>query len=541
MSSSTRPVQSGDIIARLSGALAGEFRLEKELGRGGMGVVYLATDLRLDRQVAIKVLLDERPPDAHPRFINEARIAARLAHPNIVPVFSADEAGGVAYFTMAFVEGESVGDMLASGSEIGLGDTLRILVAAANALGYAHRRGVVHRDVKPENILIEKETGRILLTDFGIAQTISTGSFSPRRTDPTVLMGTVAYMSPEQAGGDELDGRSDLYSLGVVAYRILTGRLPFEGHPGAVLIAHAIKTPPQAAAVAPWIPPAVAQVIDRCLSKDPRHRFNTGEALAAALVHAVHGEPATYDFESFVALRPSPGKAHTSGAIGNNVTDANKDEAEPTRDAVVMPTFPAPTSRIVAGVVSTLPSAIRGLQVAAVEYSRESLHPTVLAKGSGRNGAEATPVRRPRLQPDLSGRPLRVVMTHDTTPRDTGVAATVAGEETPTTPSSQFVGIATRPLIGGGLAAFLNRILTQAEGIAAFVLFGVSAVVRSTARLWRFRRIRQQPTREPGESLPGAERSAEVMNPQSVPTPLRPDALPDSEKSQVPGRQALPH
>jgi predicted Ser/Thr protein kinase len=273
-------------LAPLRDALAGQYDVERELGRGGMGVVFLARDLRLDRLVALKVLppeLAERD-ETRERFLREARMAAQLAHPHIVPVHRADETGGFAWFAMGYVDGETLGQRLRDRGRLPTVEAVRVLREVAWALAYAHVRGLVHRDVKPDNILIERAGGRAIVTDFGIAR----ADFNAALTADGMVLGTVHYMSPEQCAGEPLDGRSDLYSLGVVGYQALAGRLPFDGdQPHAVLVAHATKAPPALRAVAPDVPAALAAVIDRCLRKQPAERFATGEAMAEALTRAL--------------------------------------------------------------------------------------------------------------------------------------------------------------------------------------------------------------------------------------------------------------
>jgi predicted Ser/Thr protein kinase len=270
----------------LAKALAGQYAIERELGRGGMGIVVLARDERLDRNVALKVL----PPalaeqaDTRERFLREARMAAQLSHPNIVPIHRADDIGGFAFFAMGFVDGETLGDFIRGRDKLPAMDVVRIMREVAWALAYAHARGIVHRDVKPENILLERSTGRAIVTDFGIAR----ADFNPALTQDGLVLGTVHYMSPEQASGDTLDGRSDLYALGCVGYYALSGRLPFEGQsPQAILVAHATREPPPLHSVAPHVPSQLAAVIDQCLRKPPGERFATGEALADALAKAL--------------------------------------------------------------------------------------------------------------------------------------------------------------------------------------------------------------------------------------------------------------
>ena len=276
----------------LQAALAGEYSLQRELGRGGMGVVYLARDVQLDRDVAIKVLpthLAEKP-DARERFLREARMAAGLSHPHIVPIHRVGEAGGFVFFVMSYVEGETLGERLRTRGPLPPAEATRVLREVAWALAYAHGRGIVHRDVKPDNILLEADTGRALVTDFGIAH----GGQDPGPSAlPGKIMGTMHFMSPEQASGDQLDGRSDLYALGVVGYLAVSGRLPFETTElPALMLQQATETPPSAMAVAPGLPLALAAAIDVCLSRDPDDRFQDGEALAEALVPAGETRPA---------------------------------------------------------------------------------------------------------------------------------------------------------------------------------------------------------------------------------------------------------
>ena len=270
----------------LAAALAGDYSIVRELGRGGMGVVFLAQDVRLERAVALKVLPTALAgdPAVRERFVREARTAAQLSHPNIVPVYSADEARGWAYFAMGFVDGESLGDRLKSLGPLPPVEVVRVLRDAAWALAYAHARGVVHRDVKPDNLLIERGTDRLVVTDFGIAHAPD----ASRLTMTGHVMGSVHFMSPEQGAGEALDGRSDLYSLGTVGYLLLSGRLPFEHQQAAaILVQRATRDAPSLRSVAPNIPPSLAEVIDRCLARDPAMRPPTGEALADMLVRTV--------------------------------------------------------------------------------------------------------------------------------------------------------------------------------------------------------------------------------------------------------------
>jgi len=273
-------------LTGLRAALRGQYTIERELGRGGMGVVFLARDERLDRPVALKVLPRElaRRVETRARFLREARTAAQLSHPHIVPVYRADEIDDLAFFAMGYVDGETFADRIRDRAPLTAADAVRVLREVAWALAYAHARGIVHRDIKPENILLDRASGRALVSDFGIARS----EFDPSLTADGYVLGTVHYMSPEQCAGDSLDGRSDLYALGVAGFYALSGRLPFEEEaPHAVIVAHATRNPPSLRTIAPEVPAALADVIDMCLRKDPAHRYATGEALADALTKAL--------------------------------------------------------------------------------------------------------------------------------------------------------------------------------------------------------------------------------------------------------------
>jgi hypothetical protein len=257
-----------------------------------MGVVYLARDVMLDRAVAMKVL----PPhlaaqeEMRERFLREARTAARLAHPNVVPVYRADEIDGAAFFTMAFVEGEALADRIRDRGPLAAAEAVRIFREVAWALAYAHARGVVHRDVKPENILLDRQTARALVSDFGIARQAD----ASRLTQAGLVLGTFHYMSPEQVAGAELDGRSDVYSLGIVMYQSLSGKLPFDGLTApAVLMAHATKRAAPLHTVAPSVPASLVAIVDRCLEKRAEDRFPNCEMVADALEDALEAVPST--------------------------------------------------------------------------------------------------------------------------------------------------------------------------------------------------------------------------------------------------------
>jgi eukaryotic-like serine/threonine-protein kinase len=274
--------QSTDDLARFAAALAGQYDVEREIGRGGMGIVYLARDPRLDRHVAIKTLPPHLAfdPVVRERFLREARTAGRLSHQNIVPIHRADEALGRVFFVMGYVDGDSVAQQVRDRGRLEPNDVVRQLRDVAGALGYAHAHGVIHRDVKAENILLDRASGRAMVTDFGIARLAEAAPL----TATGQVLGTVYYLSPEQISGDPVDARSDIYSLGVVGYFALSGRFPFDAElASAVLIAHVTKTPPPVHTVAASTPRALADIVDRCLAKDPAARFQNCDELIDAL------------------------------------------------------------------------------------------------------------------------------------------------------------------------------------------------------------------------------------------------------------------
>jgi serine/threonine protein kinase/tetratricopeptide (TPR) repeat protein len=274
-----------DLFAALQSALGPQYRLERELGRGGMGVVFLATDTTLDRRVAVKVVHPELA--AHEsitrRFLAEARLIARLRHPNIVAVHAAGSANGLLYYVMDEVAGESLRQRLLRQGSLPLEDATRIVCDLASALDAAGRAGVVHRDVKPENVLLEETTGRALLADFGIARAVVTEA-GGSSTGQGVAVGTPVYMSPEQAAGEEIDGRSDLYALGVVAYEMLAGHPPFQGPHRVVVSKHIAERPVPLDRVRPDTPRPLVNAVMRALEKQPAERWQSGEEFRQAVV-----------------------------------------------------------------------------------------------------------------------------------------------------------------------------------------------------------------------------------------------------------------
>lgn len=276
----TGPVEG--LEARLQRIVAGQYRIEKLLGRGGMGMVFLAQDLTLEREVAIKVLPPDfsSDPQVIKRFQQEAKTAARLDHPNIIPIYRVESAEGLNFFVMKFISGTSLEDVLETKQPLSYDYIQRVLWEAARALGHAHSRGVVHRDVKPANIMFDHD-GRVMLTDFGISKALqSAGGL----TGTGMIVGTPHYMAPEQAKGQPVDGRADQYSLGIVGYRLLAGSLPFSGDSvHTILYKHIFEPAPKVSALRPGIPRSLTEPIQRALSKEPSERFATMEAFADAV------------------------------------------------------------------------------------------------------------------------------------------------------------------------------------------------------------------------------------------------------------------
>ncbi len=308
---------SDPLRERAIAAFGDGYEVDAEIGRGGMGVVYRCRDAKLRRFVAIKVL----PPDlafrdeVRTRFLREAETAAQLNHPNIVPIYSVDEREGLVWFVMGLVDGESLGARLLREPRPPFADVKRILHDVADALAYAHSRGIIHRDIKPDNILLDRITGRPIVTDFGIARAIEGDS---RLTVTGTAVGTPAYMSPEQAMGEGvIDGRSDLYSLAVVGYQMLAGELPFKAsNTPSMLMKHLSDPLRPLSTVRAGIPRGLAAVIERTLAKKPHQRWRDAgefrEALDAVSLTDAPPEP-TQARPSSAWLRPAvPAPAHLS-------------------------------------------------------------------------------------------------------------------------------------------------------------------------------------------------------------------------------------
>ena len=274
------------LASRLADILADSYEIEGEIGRGGMGIVYSARDMKLKRRVAIKLL----PPDLayreeiRMRFTREAQTAARLQHPNIVPIHSVGDEGGLVYFVMGYVDGESLAARLRRRERLPIEETRRIMKETSDAMGMAHAMGVIHRDIKPDNILLEGTRRRVMVTDFGIAKALVEDG-GGTLTGTGVAIGTPAYMSPEQAAGDsEIDTRSDIYSLGVVAFEMLCGDVPFKAPTVAGILLKQVSEPvPDVVTLREDCPDELAFTVMRCLDKEPENRWPTADALRRAL------------------------------------------------------------------------------------------------------------------------------------------------------------------------------------------------------------------------------------------------------------------
>ncbi len=328
---------------RISSAIGSQYRIGEEIGRGGMSVVYRAHDPRLNRDVAIKVLPPELAHDSavRSRFTREAQTSAQLSHPNIVPIYDVGERDGVAYFVMGLVTGGHLAERMAHHPLRPIDEVRRTLAEVADALGYAHLRGVIHRDIKPDNILLESEHGRALVTDFGIARAMEEGA---RLTQTGIAVGTPTYMSPEQAVGErDIDGRSDVYSLGVVGYQMLTGRVPFiAGNSMALLLKHVSEAPRPILELRPETPKALADAIDRALAKAPEARWQTAAAFrdAVSSTTAVAWRSEGKDPVRYPSPIPRGRRATTPAPAAESraaVTTANGIELEPAHLAGLTP------------------------------------------------------------------------------------------------------------------------------------------------------------------------------------------------------------
>ncbi|HEY5545806.1 MAG TPA: protein kinase [Gemmatimonadaceae bacterium] len=272
-----------DSLGRLDAALTGRYRIERELGVGGMATVFIAADLKHHRKVAVKVVRPELAASlGAERFLREIDIAAKLQHPHILPLYDSGGAGELLFYVMPLVEGQSLRDRLAKGGALPIDEAVRIIREVADALAYSHKHGVVHRDIKPENILLS--SGHALVTDFGVAKAVSESASTADLTGTGVSLGTPAYMAPEQVTADPgLDHRVDIYALGVMAYELLAGRAPFLGNPQQIIAGHLTRPPDSLAVHRHTVPPALANIVMRCLEKNPADRPQSADEVLRAL------------------------------------------------------------------------------------------------------------------------------------------------------------------------------------------------------------------------------------------------------------------
>ena len=331
-----------DLQAQLQAGLSGQYTLERELGRGGMATVFLAQDLKHKRPVALKVLQPELAASlGAERFHREIEIAARLQHPHILTVLDSGEAAGQLWFTMPYVDGQSLRERLHREHQLPVDDALRITRDAASALDYAHEQGVVHRDVKPENILLTRR-GDVLVADFGIARAL--GGATDGITQTGMAVGTPAYMSPEQAAGGPVDGRSDLYSLGCVLYEMLAGEAPYTGPTAQAILAKRFSDPvPSVRRVRPTVPETVYQAMQRALAMVPADRFRTGVEFARALEPTVV-TPAATPTVTTPAPAPVPAAAAGPAPTLSATPPPQASAAAPTR-----PRRPVPVAAVTLG------------------------------------------------------------------------------------------------------------------------------------------------------------------------------------------------
>jgi serine/threonine protein kinase len=299
-----------DFLEQLRSALGADYRIDRMIGEGGFGRVYAATDVRLGRDVAIKVI---RPELAGARafldrFRKEGTALAKFRHPGIVPIYDIRERDGLIYYVMPLIAGDTLRVKLDERGKLSPKETQRILIELCDCLAATHRAGIVHRDIKPDNVILEGMLGSALLMDFGIAKSVEDYT----ATISGMMMGTPTYMSPEQASGDEMiDHRSDIYSLGVLAYHMLTGRPPFVGRTAhAVISAHVSEKPQPIRKVNPSVPKSLADAVERCLAKEPGQRFQNAMELSEVLQQVTFGieaeraryEPRNYAMPFFAGL-----------------------------------------------------------------------------------------------------------------------------------------------------------------------------------------------------------------------------------------------
>jgi eukaryotic-like serine/threonine-protein kinase len=377
----TGDILTDDLQHSLESAIAPGLTLERELGGGGMSRVFLAREAGLDRQVVVKVLAPHLAAGVSAeRFRREIQVAARLQHPHIVPLLTAGQAGDVLFYTMPFVEGESLRARLGREGELPVALAVRLLQEVARALAYAHRQGIVHRDIKPANILLAEDEAQV--ADFGIAKALASSasaSESDGLTSVGLALGTPAYMSPEQAGGDAVDHRADLYALGCVGYEMLTGQPPFERRtPQAMMAAHATEAPVPVATRRPAVPSNLAALVMRLMEKRPADRPQDADEVVRALNAVTHPEQVAAEARTRVVATPSAAPAHrgrwlVAGAAGAVMLAVVA--------AAVLKRHPPPIG-VDAQLVAVAPFRVTGAD-SGVSYLREGMVDLLSATMSG--------------------------------------------------------------------------------------------------------------------------------------------------------------
>jgi serine/threonine protein kinase len=404
--------ESERLLATLKRALASEYEVERELGRGGMAIVYKAREIELDRQVALKVL----PPELGPvgtvadRFKREARLAASLDHPNVIPVYRVGQAGGIMYMAMKFIDGRPLDAVLDAYGALPLPVVLIVLRAAAAALAFAHEHGIIHRDIKGANILVDRDA-KVVVSDFGIARAVESGTL----TATGAMIGTPHFMSPEQCAGKPVGPQSDQYSLGVVAYQMLTGSVPFDGDSLPEIIQHHWFTP-----VADWslmrpdTPAALTVAVLRLLEKDPAKRFGSTQELVATLdaIRQTDADRAAGETLLRSMVRGTAPRPRTSGARPS--ADVAK-APEPTSLGNRTPRPSSASRRVSAGSASapTTPIPAPGFAGAATALAQTPVpagapsgSPKPMSPGATAVSAGATPMRAGATTPMPIPRPV---------------------------------------------------------------------------------------------------------------------------------------
>jgi len=375
---------------RLTAALAGRYRIIRELGQGGMATVYLAEDLKHHRQVAIKVLRPELAATIGPeRFAREIEVAARLQHPHILGLLDSGDADAFFYYVMPYVEGETLRDRLARSGELPVPEAVRLLSEIADALAVAHRAGVVHRDIKPENILLSGRHAMVM--DFGVAKALTEAASSQQLTTAGVALGTPTYMAPEQASADpQMDARVDIYALGVLGYEMLTGHPTFPGlNPQQTLAAHVTQAPVPVGQQRAGLSPALEAVIMRCLAKRPADRFQTADELVATL------EPLAMPSGGMTPTHTQPVKAVAAGGAGRSMRRYAIAGAALVAAAALFVWKPWAGSGgqpLDANVVAVLPFRVAGADQ-SVQYLRQGMVDLLQAKLTGEGGPRAADTR----------------------------------------------------------------------------------------------------------------------------------------------------